>query len=420
MKIKFLSLDTTSSLSLDVSQRLIFDSIAKYFDEADPFKRSNEPGTFLKDLSASFSGTDVVLVGAETSVYLATKKLLAKALSLPTAVNKNIRDLISFASSRTSEEESDEHSTIPIGAVEFPSDNGLFSGYAFKAGNQWLILVPMGTRKLEYIVDSHLVPFITGTLGLTYEEPVVTEKQEEQGSELYEAVTKGVFALRQAEASCVFAATKTASYVKEACAKIDNSDTVVFFSDFYKDRTDSDVKQYVIDLAVGARESRENAHYGVAISNVLKTDASADSSYFMYVAIADDESAKIATVHGEKDEPAESLVQSCISTAFSLLYEKSVERYETKKGGADYSKKGAEELSTERERNIRKRKIGTTIRVFLALIGIGILAALYLWLFSGCTANAGHTALDSSSVISEVETVIDASKTEEAVDSFNF
>ena len=381
MKIKFLSLDTTSSLSLDVSQRLVFDSVAKYFDESEAFKRSNDPKTFLGDLSASFQGTDVVLVGAETSVYLATKKLLAKALSLPSAVNENISNLISVASSRTSEEERNEHATIPAGALEFASDNGLFSGYAFKSGTQWLIFVPMGTAKLEYIIENHVVPFITNTLGLTYEEPVLTEKEEEQTSELYEAVSKGVFALRQAEASCIFAATKSADYVKDACEKIDYSDQVVFFSDFYKDRTDSDVKQYVIDLAVGARDSRENVHYGVAVSNVLKTNSSEDGEYFMYVAIADDESAKVATVYGDKDESAEMLVHAAISTAFTLIYEKSVERFETKKGGADYSKKGAKELSTEYERNVHKRRIGTIIRVFLTLIGIGAFAALYLWLF---------------------------------------
>ncbi len=383
MKIKFLSLDTTSSLSLDVSQRLIFDSISKYFDEAEAFKRSNDPGTFLKELSASFHNTDVVLVGAETSVYLATKKLLSKALSLPSSVNDTISDLISVASSRTLEDERNEHATIPVGAIEFPSDNGLFSGYAFKSGNQWLILVPMGTRKLEYILDAHLISFITETLGLTYEEPVVSEKEEAQGSELFEAVSKGVFALRQAEASCAFAATKTVTFVKEVCDRVDCSDQVVFFSDYYKDRDISDVKQYIIDLAVGAKESRENTHYGVAVSNVLRTENSEEGSYFMYVALADDESAKVATVHGDKDETAETLVQAALSTAFTLLYEKSVERYETKKGGADYSKKGADELSTERERNIRKRKIGTTIRIFLALIGAGILAALYFWLFHG-------------------------------------
>ncbi|MBQ3004389.1 MAG: hypothetical protein IJM97_05420 [Clostridia bacterium] len=380
MKIKFLSLDTTSSLSLDVSQRLIYDALSGYFDKPEDFKRSNDPRTFLADLSEAFKNHDVVFVGAETSVYLATKKILAKALSLPTEVNENIRSLISVASSRTSEEERNEHATMPVGAIDLASDNGLFSGFAFNSGNQWLILVPLGTRKLEHILDTQLLSFMSDTLGLTSTKEVI---KEETDSEYYEAITKGVFGLRQSESIAAFAATKPAAFVKDGCSKIPHAEDVVFFSDYYKDRETSDVKQYVIDLAIGARDSQEKVNYGVAISNVLKSEADNNGTYFMYVAIADEESAKVAKIYGEENEPAEKLVSSAISTAFSLLHEKAVHRFESKKSGADYSKKGAAELSTELERNTRKRKIGTAIRVTLALIGVGILAALYVWLFWG-------------------------------------
>lgn len=384
MKIKLLSMDATASLGTELSQKLVTEMSKKYFDEVSEFKNSTDLREMLTDLSESLKDADVIFIGVETSVFLSTKKALMKALSLPTVNEEKIESLISTASSRTSDEEKAEHSLIPKGAVILLSDNGLFSGFAVNAGSQWIIFAPVGTKKLTYMLTNQIEPFIKNVLKLNEKTQV---EESESKSEVFESIKRGVFALRQAESKVAFAATKSVDFVKEECARVSYADEVVFFSDYYRDRDKKNIKKYLIDLAVGAKKSMSGMSFGVALSNVLQEENDKENTYFMYIAVTDDESAKVAKIYGTQDESTKELVFAAISTAFSLIHDKSVERFEKKKNGLDYeqNKKSADDM-TDYEINVRKRRIGTAVRIILALLAFAALGVVAVCVFGGYAA----------------------------------
>lgn len=329
-------------------------------------------------LSDAFSNSDMVVVGLEPSVYCKSKLAILRAMHVKTQLNEQLKTLIGDAKDMTSYQLS-MHCAMPVNAEIFPTEDGLYSGFALQSGKQHFVMLTLDKLRLDPVVEKGLKPML--------ERLAPAQKQEKSVTPDSDLAEKAGAMLREKGMKVYFAGTPSCEMVKDLCKEEVENGTFVFTS-YTAQRGDEAPRSYIADLARYAIPQGENA-LGAAVSNVFTgaSQETGEQKYNVYVAVADTATSRVLRFVSQTGETPEELITAAIEMLMEMICDKCAELSEPAAAAESFSAEPIEELeepTPEEETKKKHRGIRTAVYVLVAMI---LAAAVLVGFFGFDSAN---------------------------------
>ena len=343
------------------------------------FKLCGSMSQVSSSLSDAFANSELVVVGLEPSVYCKSKLAILRAMHVKTQLNEELKAVIGEPEGMTAYQLS-MHCAMPVNCDVFPTEDGLYSGFAIQSGKQHFVMLTLDKLRLEPVVETGLLPFLNkaapkqqhGT-GIAPDANLAKKAGEmlsEHGMKVY------------------FADTPSCEMVKSLCAEEVENGTVVFTS-YTSPRGDEAPRSYIADLARYAIPQGENA-LGAAVSNVFTgaSQETGEQKYNVYVAVADTASSRVLRFVSQSGETPEELITAAIEMLMEMLCDKCAELSDSDSTAQNsFTAEPIEELEEPTpEEQTKKKYRGIRIAVY-AVIALILAAAVLVGFFGFESAN---------------------------------
>lgn len=360
MNISFIALNITGAETVQSAADMLRGALSAH-GRCD-FRLCGSMAQVSASLSDAFLNSELIVVGVEPSVYCKAKLAVLKAMHIKTELNSELKAMAENRADLDSYQLS-MHCAMPAAAQVFPTQDGLYSGFAIKSGKQHFILVTLDKLMLQPIVEADLEAY------LNIIAPVEQTKKEVKPD--CEFAHKAGEALRSCGKKVYFADTPSAQVVKSLCeAELEKGNMI--FTDYSVERRDEAPRSYIADLARYAIPQGED-QLGAAVSNVF-TGTSRETGgqkYNVYVAVADTASSRVLRFASQPDETPEEL----ITAAIEMLMEMICDKYEQITGAQQEQEaftaepiEEIEEPKPEEKAKTKKRAVRTALYAVLAVI----------------------------------------------------
>ncbi|MEG0979044.1 MAG: SpoIID/LytB domain-containing protein [Oscillospiraceae bacterium] len=378
MEIKLMSLGLELSPDIVESQAMVETTIGKLFDQTVKFDSFNSEKLFITELSNAVKQEDIIVLAAESELFLPFKSFIAKAFQIKKKINKQIAKQIRSVHPeiKPDSDQFEGQATIPVGAVPLLSDDGMFSGFAIKSNQRIVIVIPFDIDRLDTILNKEVTSYLAQALPDIIK--VVEEVKEEPAKTLFNErlISETTEKLLKKKSKVAFADTKTVDFIAVVANSIKELLSVLMVSDFSLEKGQMPTREYAIRLARGARESL-NTPIGACITNVFtvnKEDGSTDM--FIYSCIADGAQANAIKVYAKQGETLPELVFHAINELFKMIYSWA----DTGKVIPPIPEKPKDEKELQKEKTSRKHKKQIQIIVSVMLV-VSIVASFLVCTF---------------------------------------
>lgn len=318
--------------SIRESQLAIESAFKSVLDDDFSFKNFSNEKIFLSELSNAVAESKIVVLCADPSLYKAFKTFVANAFNLKMKANKTISKAIISSHPELDDEAVSEQALIPAGASPLVSEDGLYSGYGIKAKKQLLIVLPLDDKRIDYIINAGLYPFVRANMDMSVfneSDPLkdvstpefVERPKKSKTSSMYDVqiIKEAVKKLSSKGLTVAVANTKTVDFLGNISTTSVDLSKVVFISDYTCEKGDMSAREYAIHLANGALLNSSNS-VGAAITKVFSIpNDDGTTQYFMYVCIADKENANVAKLIAEPEDTPPMLIYKAVEELFKML-----------------------------------------------------------------------------------------------------
>lgn len=318
--------------SIRESQLAIESAFKSVLDDDFSFKNFSNEKIFLSELSNAVAESKIVVLCADPSLYKAFKTFVANAFNLKMKANKTISKAIISSHPELDDEAVFEQALIPAGASPLVSEDGLYSGYGIKAKKQLLIVLPLDDKRIDYIINAGLYPFVRANMDMSVfneSDPLkdvtkpdfIERPKKSKTSSMYDVqiIKDTVKKLSSKGLTVAVANTKTVDFLGNISTSSVDLSKVVFISDYTCEKGDMSAREYAIHLANGALLNSSNS-VGAAITKVFSIpNDDGTTQYFMYVCIADKENANVAKLIAEPDDTPPMLIYKAVEELFKML-----------------------------------------------------------------------------------------------------
>ncbi|NLL62888.1 MAG: hypothetical protein GX241_01390 [Ruminococcaceae bacterium] len=330
MILNLFSMGVEVSPSVKESQVAIENAFKSILDEEYTFKNFTNEKQFLEELSTAVANNNIVVVGSEPGLYKAFKAFICNAFKLKSKPNKTIIKMALESHPDLDPVFVEEQALIPSGSTPLFSQDGLYSGFAIKAKKQLLIVLPLDDKRIDYIINTGLQPYVRANMdmSLLQADPLknviadrVAIRKGSTQELLYDAnaIKAAVKKLQSKGLSVAIANTKTVDFLGTISTTAVDLSKVVFVSAYVTEKEDMSAREYVINLANGALINSSNS-VGAAITKVFSlVEENGETQFFMYVCIADKENANVAKLVAEPGETPPQLIYKAIEELFRML-----------------------------------------------------------------------------------------------------
>lgn len=344
-------------------------------------------------LGDAFSNSELIVVGIEPAAYCKSKLAILRAMHIKTQLNEQIKNMIPRSEALTAYQLS-MHCAMPINSEIFPSEDGLYSGFAIKSGKQLFVLLTLDNLSFESVVSKGLVPFLDAQY--PDKQPVAERRTEQQSQE--QTAEKAAeenradpdLARRAGEklAACAkkvyFAATPSCEMVRSLCQTQVDEGTVVF-SDYSAQRGSEAPRSYIADLARYAIPEGEEDALGAAVSNVFTgaSQETGEQKYNVYVALADTTASRVLRFASQPGETPQELITAAIEVLLEMICDKCAE--DDSVAQEAFSAEPIEEIE-ELLPAEKKKKKGSAVRTVVYVLLAVILAVAVYFGINGVSA----------------------------------
>ncbi len=318
--------------SIRESQLAIESAFKSVLDDAFSFKNFSNEKIFLSELSNAVAESKIVVLCADPSLYKAFKTFVANAFNLKMKANKTISKAIISSHPELDDDAVSEQALIPAGASPLVSEDGLYSGYGIKAKKQLLIVLPLDDKRIDYIINAGLYPFVRANMDMSVfneSDPLkdvtkpdfIERPKKSKTSSMYDVqiIKETVKKLSSKGLTVAVANTKTVDFLGNISTTSVDLSKVVFISDYTCEKGDMSAREYAIHLANGALLNSSNS-VGAAITKVFSIpNDDGTTQYFMYVCIADKENANVAKLIAEPEDTPPMLIYKAVEELFKML-----------------------------------------------------------------------------------------------------
>lgn len=333
-----------SGLQAEIS---ISDIAAPFGLDSENCKNFNDAESFFRCLSEILENPAQVILAVDTEVFLSAKKLLCSALSFNCVSSSIISELAPIDAP-----DRESHCLAPENSQIFPTEDGLFSGFAVKKENYSLIFLPLDNKKTSQCLDS-FYDYLNGT---TEAEPVQENSDNDLTSVMNAISESAADACRILNDMGCEAAVSVSPAAEKLCGLLPSMEKIKIFPSALE-RKNSTPKNYAANLAKDAAE-RSNVKIGASITNAFKVQNSADPKIFVCVAVADNEAAKVKKIYAQPGESTLSLTACALDAVLDMIKGQAVRG---KTILTEENRKEASDLSPTVEKVTRKKLLIGTI-----------------------------------------------------------
>ena len=307
MKIKLFSVGTdvvhhNMIIKAKIAPTLrIFADNPPMFDEYESFEELAKP---LNDAIKSYG---LVMIFAAPGVFSTVKSLLISALHLKTEADEKIKQLIntSFPEIDTEDEFVKKHYYFPKNADIFEGDGGIYSGFACRSGDEYIMLLPFDTEHTVKLVKKDIVPFLSRVTGVI------------RPLDDMSVFNDLCMTMRHTHVTAAVADTATAEFIRRPLSATDSFSDLFKFSEKPYARGNTPPEQYVADIARNAAEEK-SALFGIAISNVLESKDKI-KPYYVVLCVYSSECAQTSQFKFSKTDDMCDSLSAATNELFTML-----------------------------------------------------------------------------------------------------
>lgn len=310
---------------------------------------------FFRRLTEIFDENSLIILSADTEMFADTKHMLCSSFFL----NCPLSDTLSGTNTDNS---------IPEEATLLPTSDGVFSGFAMKKDKNSVILLPLDDERTPQCLGDAFIHFMSETTGINSCKP--------ENSDNDMNFTMALISEKAADTCDILAekgltsALSLSSAGDKLCRVLPDMPQISFFSSSLQ-RKNASPKNYA---AVLAREAAEHTgtNIGASITNVFKVHNNGETQFFVYIAVADSNGAKVKKVYAQPGESTLTLIVCALDTVLEMIRDEAViYNIDNKKGVAP---SGSYIKSANRKKMLQYTIGAGTAALFLCIsIGIGAL-----------------------------------------------
>lgn len=267
--------------------------------------------SFFRCLSEVLENQSQVIIAVDTEIFLTTKKLLCSVLSLNCVPNSIISELTA-----PDAPDRESHCSAPENSEIFPTEDGLFSGFAVKKENCSIIFLPLDNKITAQCIDS-VYDYLNGTT------------EDEQSSESTESSDNDLTAVMNSVSESALdacrilkdmdckAALSVSPAAEKLCNLIPAMDEIKFLPSSLE-RNNITPKNYAANLAKEAAE-RAGVKIGASITNAFRVQSNGEPKVFICAAVADSEAAKVKKIYAQPGESPMALTACALDTVLDMI-----------------------------------------------------------------------------------------------------
>ncbi len=287
----------------------VCDAAAPYGLEEENCKSFSNEESFFRCLSEISEEGTLTILAVDTEVFLSTKSALFSALSLNCEYSKTISERINPDTA-----ERKKHCEVPAGATVLPSDDGLFSGFAFKKGKYNIVFLPLGDKITQQCLGDSFYNYLEPT----DEVKSVAENNDNDMSDVLNVISESALdACRILRDMGFQAALSVSLSAEKICNLLPKMDEIKFLHPPIE-RNNFSPKNYAAQLAREAA-ARSGVKIGASITNAFKVQADGETKVFLCVAVADSEAAKVKKIYAQPNEAPIALTVCAIETVLDMI-----------------------------------------------------------------------------------------------------
>ncbi len=183
MKIKLISFSESKLVAMNLTHGIVVDKVEEITGIRENFVFCQTQKEMFSGVKNGVETSDVIVLAVDVSRFISTKAALFRALGLKCRLNAEIVNLINSEQcmATLNENQVNAHAAIPVNGEAFITNDGLFSGFGIKAGNQKMIVVPIDEKRIGAILENGMIAFLSKGVEkvVPKEEPVETDIPEE-------------------------------------------------------------------------------------------------------------------------------------------------------------------------------------------------------------------------------------------------
>ncbi|MCR4925105.1 MAG: hypothetical protein K5917_02330 [Clostridiales bacterium] len=213
------------------------------------------------------------------------------------------------------------------------------------------------------------------------EESIKVEDEEDIPVDM---ATASIKSLLKNNVKVAVAQTPASPYINTSCMNIEGYFNAFEFTQYNEDRGDTKPTDYVASLAKGAL-TQAGTLLGTAISKVFTAEDDGETKMFIYVALADEETAKVKRIFANPGEEPLALVGVAVETMYGMILQYIAEQLSADENGEfakEQSYTAPVEIEPIKKSNHKKLKIFLSI-----LLSVVLIAALGMGYYYKVTGN---------------------------------
>lgn len=279
------------------------------------FEKFTDSRELFSALAGAFGDTETVVLAAAERHYIDIKKLLFAALKTKTKSSDRIAEVLETAD--------EEHCLVPADAQILVTDDGKYSGFIEKSGNQTLIFLPLSDGRCAKVAEELRAIFAPAAEKDEETDAPAPEKKSEDNELCAEErcdPEEVVALLKERGLSAAVASSKNSPFVFSVLPYDDGADfgDVIFAQSVDTERQEDESHSEYIAAMAGRARAKSGASVGAAISNVFRNDDE-DSKHFMLICIADENKARVFKVFSRRGESTQEFIYACVHRLYSAL-----------------------------------------------------------------------------------------------------
>ena len=160
MNLKLFSLISSDDIPATKLQIKISGSLNAFTDDDVSFKRFSSLKEMFPSLGKALADSELIVIAVDPKIYVRTKTLLTKALSLDIEENPTVKKALGRAA-EIPESQKLLQSQMPKGAVPFLTRDGVNSGFVISKGHQQIMYLPLDDVRLDTVLRNGVIPYLT-------------------------------------------------------------------------------------------------------------------------------------------------------------------------------------------------------------------------------------------------------------------
>lgn len=382
MNLKLFSLISSDDIPATKLQIKISGSLNAFTDDDVSFKRFSSLKEMFPSLGKALADSELIVIAVDPKIYVRTKTLLTRALSLDIEENPTVKKALGRAA-EIPESQKLLQSQMPKGAVPFLTRDGVNSGFVISKGHQQIMYLPLDDVRLDTVLRNGVIPYLTSgeTIAVREEayapknatvKPSVPQKRQEAPApekaaqtppalpeSVGEITSKTVNILRESGSRVAVNGNQNSEYVKSFGSVSPDFFEFFTFTPHVEDKGDFNVTDYTAQMAKSAKELA-SADFGACISDICNTDGCS----YICIAVAGESSAIVRKLYREPDEKDESFIRDAAEELIELIGEKASGESSV---GIEISGEAAAEPEAEKTPGKGKKVLVSILVIILAL-----------------------------------------------------